>query len=516
MNLLKVISSHRLASLAIGTVLLQASVVLTAYALIRKNGSPPLGQALGRALSQGEDLNSKTSQIEVIKEESKLPHQDNSETQLAKIKENKQKEIESSKQLEQQSSQQDNRKVLAVKPPENTKSKDIENSKTKESEAEPLEKIERTISYEVTSGDTLSKIWLKNGCSTAGSLSAADAFKKAGVPLSALRLGEKVKLTLSPEGDIKEFRKKLSDGKTLILKGSSKTGYTYEMEESKIAERERTVSYPIFNSFSASAHQVSVPMEVIDDLVDLFSSRIDFRRDLQPGDSFTVIYTERSSEDGEVLMPGPIKAVSIETGGKLLAAVRHVGADGKERFFNESGELIGDYFLRYPLKFTRISSIFSTSRFHPILKINRPHNGVDFAAPTGTPVRTIGDGVVEFAGWANGSGNVIKIRHCDRYSTSYSHLSRISPEIRRGAQVTRGAVIGNVGMTGLATAPHLHFSLYDKAKFIDPMTSKLPVSPPSGGQIPGVTLVSAMKALEQQHNLLRLASLIGIGKSSKV
>jgi len=371
----------------------------------------------------------------------------------------------------------------------------------------------RTQIYKIAAGDTLTKVWTKNGASSSGGIKAAAAFKKAGVPLNTLRLGQEVQLTLSEKNDIVEFSMKLPQGKSLKLTGNSAAGYQADLNEPKILERERTVSYPIINSFSASAREVNVPLAIIDDLVDLFSGRLDFRKDLQPGDAFTVIYTERVTEDGEALDPGPIKAISIDTGGKMLVAIGHPGQDGKQRFFNEVGEQLGNYFLRYPLRFTRISSIFSESRFHPILKIRRPHNGVDFAAPQGTAVRSVGDGVVEAAGYGNGTGNVVKIRHDDRFTTAYMHLYKIASGIRPGTRITRGDLIGQVGMTGLATAPHLHFSLYDRNVFIDPLTSNLPVTSPSENAIPKTYLTSTLQVLKRQHDLVRFAALMGLTKN---
>lgn len=374
----------------------------------------------------------------------------------------------------------------------------------------------KVVSYKIAPGDTLTKIWVKNGASVAGSLKAADAFRKASVPLNTLRLNEELKLSLSSDNDIVRLEKKLPHGKTLILTGDAKAGYETQIDEENTTTRERTVSYPIYGSFSASAHEVAIPSEIIDDLVDLFSGRLDFRRDLQPGDSFSVIYTEHLGSDGRLLEAGPIKAISIETGGKLLAAVGYVGKDGTTRFYDENGEQIGDYFLRYPLKFTRISSIFTEARFHPILGVNRPHNGVDFSAPTGTPVRSIGEGVVEVAQNSGDSGNMIRIRHNEKYSTAYLHLSKFAAGMKAGTRVSRGEIIGAVGSTGLATGPHLHFALFENGKFVNPLTVKLPAIGNKNDSIPKLVLASTMKVLREQHTLVRFASLIGVTKESKV
>ena len=157
----------------------------------------------------------------------------------------------------------------------------------------------------------------------------------------------------------------------------------------------------------------------------------------------------------------------------MYAVVRDVAADGTVRYFDERGEMPTKSFLRYPVQFTRISSVFTHARFHPVLKVSRPHNGVDFAAPVGTPVRTVGDGVVLFAGWNKSGGNMIKIAHDSRYTTEYMHLSKISTSVKKGSRVSRGSVIGALGNTGLSSGPHLHFGLFDKGNYVDPMKAKI-------------------------------------------
>jgi murein DD-endopeptidase MepM/ murein hydrolase activator NlpD len=376
-----------------------------------------------------------------------------------------------------------------------------------------IEQKERTTVYKISSGDTLSKIWSKMTSFPNGGIKAAEAFKDAKVSLSNLRLGEQITLKISADNDIIEFSMKLPEGRSISLRGNSTEGYTGKVDTEEVIVRERTVSYPIFDTFSESAQDVNVPVDIIDDLVDLFSGRVDFR-ELHPGDSFSLIYEERITASGQRLAPGKIKAISIESGGKLNVAIQHIGKDNVARYFNEEGELLGENFLRYPLKFSRISSIFTTSRFHPILKVSRPHNGIDFAAPTGTPVRSIGDGVVEYAGYGSGTGNMIKIKHNEKYSTAYMHLSKITSFVKKGASIKRGEVIGAVGMTGLATGPHLHFSLYENDKFVNPLTTNLPSITTKENSIPKTILASTMDILKQQHELVRMAALTGRNKAA--
>ena len=186
----------------------------------------------------------------------------------------------------------------------------------------------------------------------------------------------------------------------------------------------------------------------------------------------------------------------------------------RQHYVDETGVKLGNYFLRYPLKFTRISSVFSKSRFHPILKKSRPHNGVDFAAPTGTPVRSVGDGTVIDAGYRGGAGNMVKIKHNDKYSTAYLHLSKFAKGIKKGVKVSRGQMIGAVGKTGWATGPHLHFSLYIDNKYVDPFKVNIPKVSSSNVKAPEGEILNLVDELKTSHDDAKLA--LAEKKASKI
>ncbi len=359
--------------------------------------------------------------------------------------------------------------------------------------------------HQVRSGETLTSIWNRYGGQTRGAVKAASAFKEAGISVRSLRTGETLELTRNDEGDIIGLKKDLNEGRILLLEGDSHSGYVPLLIEQEIIEEQRIVSGTIESSFAAAAYQLNVPHAVIDELVDVFGGRVEFRRDLRAGDSFSILFTERRLESGEVLSSGAVSAASLMNNGRLLAAIRH-GEEGKSaRYYDENGEPLGNYFLRYPLNFTRISSVFSDSRMHPVARVKRPHNGVDFAAPTGTPVRTVGDGVVIEAGFRGGAGNMVRIRHNDRFTTEYFHLSRISPGITKGARVTRGQLIGAVGMTGLASGPHLHFGLFDRGRYVDPLKANLPRILNDDSRLPAGVLKVKLDLLKEQHEIVQLA-----------
>lgn len=188
-------------------------------------------------------------------------------------------------------------------------------------------------------------------------------------------------------------------------------------------------------------------------IADVFAWQVDFSRDIQPGDRFQVLVERLVSEEGEVRY-GRVLASDLSVGGKQLTAFRFAGDDAS-RFYDKDGNSLKRAFLRAPVEFRRISSNFSRARFHPVLGRTRRHEGTDYAAGTGTPVVAAGEGTVIRAGRAGGYGNLVEIRHRNGITTRYAHLSRI--RTRTGARVSQGQLIGNVGATGLASGPHLHY-----------------------------------------------------------
>lgn len=359
--------------------------------------------------------------------------------------------------------------------------------------------------YTVKRGDTLSTIWEKLGGSVDQARLAANAFKEKGVSLSSLRAGEELEFRLTSTGDISHLKKELPEGRILTL-DLNEAKYHPSILNPEIVSTRRVVSGSIDHSLAVSALREGIPYEVIDEFIDLFSGRVEFSRDTQPGDTFTVIYEERNAADGRMLSPGKIHAASFMNKGQLMVAIRFEDSHGETHYYDREGQPIGNHFLRYPVKYTRISSVFTKARFHPVLKRWRPHNGVDFSAPTGTPVRSVADGVVVNAGYSRTNGNWVKIQHGDKYASAYLHLSRISKSVRTGSRVKRGEVIGGVGSTGLATGPHLHYSFYVNGKYVDPMHIDLPRVPDNFEKIPDRLLRTTIRQLKKQHKQVQLAS----------
>ena len=350
------------------------------------------------------------------------------------------------------------------------------------------------IDYKISQGDTFTQIFLKQGDTTKASLKAYEALRKVNKSYTSLRLGEIIKI-YKKDGKIDKIEKKLPLGKEVTLTLNDDGSFTAKVYEPKIIEKDKVVTGKISSCFSVEAKKLGIPNDVIDQFVDLFAGKVSFRSSLRRGDVFSIKYSEKRTDDGMFLSAGSIKAASIINQGKFLSLVGYKGKSGKMSYFNEKGETAGNYMLRYPVKFSRISSVFSDGRLHPILKTKRPHNGVDFAAPTGTPVRSVADGRVVFAGWNGGAGKMIKIQHSSKYKTAYMHLSKIGSNIKVGKYVSRGDYIGDVGSTGLSTGPHLHYSFYINDRYVDPLKIDLPSLPIGGDTIPNAYLKNAIAEL---------------------
>ncbi len=233
----------------------------------------------------------------------------------------------------------------------------------------------------------------------------------------------------------------------------------------------------INSSLFAATDSAGVPDNITTQIVDIFSSDIDFHRDLRKGDRFTVVY-ESLHSDGELARAGRVLAVEFINQGTPYQAVYFQADDGNNDYYAPDGKNLRKAFLRSPLEFSRISSGFSSARFHPVLQTWRAHKGVDYAAPTGTRVKATANGTVAFSGWQNGYGNVVILQHQGQYSTVYGHLSAFAKGLRKGQHVSQNDVIGYVGATGMATGPHLHYEFRVSGVQRDPLRVAMPAAIP--------------------------------------
>ncbi len=225
-----------------------------------------------------------------------------------------------------------------------------------------------------------------------------------------------------------------------------------------------------------SAEAAQMNPELIVQLAEIFAWEVDFAREVRVNDRWRLT-VEQKSVNGQVAGWGAILAAEYDNAGELHTAVLYRSGE-QSGYYSADGESLRRMFLKSPIKFGRISSRFNMRRFHPIHKVRRPHLGVDYAAPTGTPIRAVGDGVVMMAKWHGGGGNTIKIRHNASYLTAYLHLSRFEKGVRSGTRVRQGQTIGYVGSTGASTGPHLHFEFHHNGRVLDPLKQKFPSADP--------------------------------------
>jgi murein DD-endopeptidase MepM/ murein hydrolase activator NlpD len=265
--------------------------------------------------------------------------------------------------------------------------------------------------------------------------------------------------------------------KRLVIERNTQGGFSTRVETAPLMAATRMGSATVRTSLFAAADDARIPDGVVGKLVEIFSTDIDFHHALRTGDRFNVVY-EALEADGEPMRIGRILSAEFVNDGKVHEAMWFQEPGQKGGYYTLDGKSLSTSYLASPMEFSRVTSGFAM-RFHPILHRWKAHLGVDYAADTGTPVRTVGDGVVEFAGQQNGFGNVVIVRHNNTDQTVYAHLSRI--DVQPGQPVSQGQNLGAVGATGWATGPHLHFEFRVNGVYQDPMemarkTGALPIS----------------------------------------
>src|ERR1700742_1532730 len=297
--------------------------------------------------------------------------------------------------------------------------------------------------------------------------------------LDFLRPGDSIKLTHNGS-DIKELGRKVSETQTLdVVRQDS--GFEVKMINNPVEVRVRTANAVIDSSLVQAAGAANISDMVALKLANIFAWDIDFVLDIREGDRFTAEY-EQIYQDGKYLRDGEVLAAEFVNNGKLYRAVRLVGDSGNVSYYSPIVLAMLKAFLRAPVEFTRVISAFNPHRHHPILNLIRGHMGTDYAAPTGTPVHAAGDGHVSFEGQRGGYGNAIVLTHGANVSTLYGHMSRFARNVHVGSRVQQGDVIGYVGMTGLATGPHLHYEYLTGGVHRNPQTVQLPGAEPLRAQ----------------------------------
>jgi len=333
----------------------------------------------------------------------------------------------------------------------------------------------RPTAKQMPSGENLAGMLLQFGLSAAEAADATAAAQHA-FNLRQVRAGNTVTVGRSVEGSLREIDYKIDSGRVLRIVPQT-PGFAAEVREIPVRSEVAIVSGKLEDSLFNAVEEVGESAEVAMRLAQIFGYDLDFYTDPRKGDTFRVVLEKRKYANGETAGYGKIHSAEYNNGGRKYQALLFHDLEGRPAYYTADGKSLQKAFLRSPLKFgAPVTSHFSQSRFHPILKTYRPHLGTDYGAPVGTPVQTIGSGRVVFAGRKGGDGNMVHIVHSNGYETMYLHLSKMF--VHAGEHVEIGKTIGLVGMTGLATGSHLDFRIMQKGQFKNFERLGLPPSDP--------------------------------------
>jgi len=339
--------------------------------------------------------------------------------------------------------------------------------------AAPAEDPWQTI--KVHTGDTLSALFARVGLGPAEWLRVM-ALGAAVETLKLLHPGEQLRLRSDADGKLVGLCYAPDPLHTLVVT-SEADALQAQVEELQAITERSTVSGVVNNTLNQALQEAGLSAAQTAEFVEIFHWRVDFRREIRRGTRFSLIYDKRRVEQRE-LKPGPILGAELVLHDRTLQAFRYGGVDGESGYYDEHGLSLRPTLVRTPVHYSRISSPFSRHRFDPVLKVWRPHLGVDLAANIGTPVRAAGDGRITYLGPNGGYGNLVEITHFGPYATRYAHLRRFASNLHRGSHVQQGEVIGYVGQSGEATGPHLHFEIRVNGTPRNPLTVKLPAGAP--------------------------------------
>lgn len=292
--------------------------------------------------------------------------------------------------------------------------------------------------------------------------------------------GRSIRVVTTQTGRLESLAYVNTDGRRLTVT-RNESGFSATEEIPQTEQWVMQSSGEIETSLFGATDAAGIPELVATQLAEIFSSDIDFHRDLRRGDRFAVVY-EALAADGEFVGFGRVLAAEFINQGRTFRAVFFRDDEGRNGYYTPDGKNMRKAFLRSPIEFSRVTSGFSNSRYHPVLKAWRAHKGIDYGASTGTRVRVTADGFVTFVGRKGGYGNVVMIRHPNGYTTLYAHLSGFAQGIRQGKRVVQGEVVGLVGSTGLATGPHLHYEFHVNGVHQNPMRLAMPPGPPINEQ----------------------------------
>lgn len=323
--------------------------------------------------------------------------------------------------------------------------------------------------------------------------------------LKKLKAGEELHV-LAGDDRLQALKYSLDERRTLEVRRGEQ-GLEAVTLTAEIEHRQTSVAGKITDSLFVDGRRANLSGRLIMSFADIFGYDIDFAQDLHPGDQFAVVY-EQLYKNGKRLRDGDILAAEFVSQGQRYRAVRFTGPDGNTAYYTPNGQSLRKAFIRTPVDFARISSPFNLRRLHPILHTIRAHKGVDYGAGTGTPIKATGDGKISFYGTKNGYGRVAMINHGAGVETLYAHLSRFRSGLSAGSRVRQGQVIGYVGKSGLATAPHLHYEFRINGIHKNPVTVSLPrANPVSTRHMAAFRAQSSVMIAALDQSSTRLASI---------
>lgn len=330
----------------------------------------------------------------------------------------------------------------------------------------------------IAEGDLLGEVLIANGLTSAQSFGITGAMKDV-FDLRRCRVGDRWEIYLTEENEFVKFI--YYDGPLDFYVGEFDADSDTYTAVAQQVEAERTLcgaQGSIASSLYESMTFSSISPELIIQFAEIFSSKVDFFTDCRAGDKFTLLWDVYMDKNGNPLKDIQVVAASYSPEGKTYNAFYFENAEGKGGYYDENGKSVETAFLKAPLNYRRISSFFSHRRLHPIHKVYKAHLGIDYAAPKGTPVSSIGNGTVQFSGWRGGFGNTVIIKHPNNYTSWYGHLSKMATGITKGKKVSKGQVIGYVGSTGVSTGPHLDFRIQKGETFVNFLTITIPPAYP--------------------------------------
>lgn len=358
----------------------------------------------------------------------------------------------------------------------------------------------------IAAGDALGKVMQNEGVGSSDVHSIIKAMASHFNPRD-LKVGQDIHMHFEP-GDpdggyqLTDMKIELNPLKTLTVKRTEKDAFESVLEEKEVKKVVMAQKAAIKNSLYGSAAQAGIPKGIVSDAIKIYSQNVDFQRDLQSGDTLEVMYETHQTEDGYIAKTGDVLYAQLTLSGRKIPLYRYESADGVVDYYGRDGQSMKKTLMKTPIDGARVSSGYGMRR-HPVLGYSKMHKGMDFAAPTGTPIYAAGDGVVQRAGRFGAYGNYVRIRHRNDLDTAYAHMSKIASSVKPGTRVRQGQVIGYVGSTGRSTGPHLHYEILVAGRQVNPKAVNLPV----GQALAGADLKRFKSVVGQLEN--QYASLSG-------